>query len=350
VSSGRISGTIRNSLTFAIETDPTLAGYQRLIAGALLKPTSVKFGKDDASNYSFYLVPKDTTLIEPPVFGPLPDYDDSTETFELRNIPAGTYDLHVVFRPNTGDGFKWHAYSGRTIVNVGDLSVNVGEIQIEPNADVSGQIFLDGSPTVPRIDFGHSFPSLISAEPVPTDLLPGPRLSSNNFVEKDGTFRIPGGVPPGRYWVGFEDWRLPPGVYVDSATMDGRNELGAPVTIQAGAVNRVTFRLRGDGGSVLGIVSDRDRRVIPNATVVLLPVVQRDDASPFRSTSTNERGEFKIDGIRPDAYSLFAVSPGIPDSLLRDSAVVSSFSNQGKKLDVRRNDAIQMNLEAISRQ
>jgi hypothetical protein len=327
-----------------------LAGYQRLIARALLKPTSTTFGKDDASSYWFHLVPKDTSQIEPPVFGPIPDYDDATDSFELRRIPAGTYDLYVVFRPNTGDGFKWHTYSGRTVAKVADQSVNVGEIQIEPNADVSGQILMDDSPAVRRIDFGHSYPLLIPAESVPNDLRLGPQLAMINFVEKDGTFRIPGGVPPGRYWVGFEDWRLPPGVYVDSATMDGRNNLPEPITILAGAANRFTFRLKGDGGNVRGVVSDRDRRVVPNATVVLLPSAQRDDASPYRSTSTNEKGEFNIDGIRPDAYSLFAVYPAIPDSVLRNRAAPSSFSNQGKKLEVRRNDSLQMNLEAIPRQ
>jgi hypothetical protein len=222
---------------------------------------------------------------ETSAIGPLPDYNDAAHTFELRNIPSGAWELFVVFQPNTADGYIWQRHAGRGLVRVADHAFSDVELEVKPNADLSGQIVMEGSPSGRGLDFRNDYPSLTSVEPIPEVLDVGPTLARLRFVESDGRFRVPGGVAPGRYWLGFMPWRLPPGVYLDAATMEGENILGAPLTLAGGTTNRVVLRLRRDGGSIRGTVSDRGRRSLDNASVVVAPLDDQ-GAGPMAHTHT----------------------------------------------------------------
>jgi hypothetical protein len=349
-SPGRISGRIINSLTFALETDPVLELYQRGIReGHRIKPET--FGVEVASSYSLYLVPKDKAPGESFAIGPLPDYDDNAHTFELKNIPYGSYELYVAFRPNTRDRYKWHTYAGRTFVKVDTRDVTGVEVQIEPNADVTGQIIWNGSlfSRPPELST-KVYPSLTSADPVPEVLDLGPTLSRINIVQEDGTFRIPGGVPPGRYWLGFMDFRIPKGVYLDTVTVEGTNVFGIPFTIGAGSTNRVVLNLRSDGGNVEGTVSDRERRPVGNASVVLLPPDhRRDDPAAYRFTTANARGQFTIEGIRPDTYTILAFDELRDDTTSRNATFFAPYTAFARRLEVKKGDTARANLEAIVR-
>jgi hypothetical protein len=347
-SPGRISGRIRNPLTFDLENDPILAGYQAGIReGRRLKPET--FGVEAASSYSLYLVPKGKAPGESSAVGPLPDYDDSPHGFELKNIPYGSYELYVVFRPSTRDRFKWHPYAGRTFVKVDSGDVTGIEIQIEQNADVSLQIVWNGSLFARMPEFSRNLsPSLLSAEPVPGDLDLLPRISMINGVEEHGLFRLP--VAPGRYWIGVMDWRMPNGVYLDTVTVEGTNVFGIPFTIGAGSTNRVVLNLRSDGGNVEGTVSDRDRRPVGNASVVLLPPDhRRDDPAAYRFTTANARGQFRIEGIRPDTYTILAFNELRDDSTWRNAAFFAPYVALARRLEIKKGDTARANLEAIIR-
>jgi hypothetical protein len=349
-SPGRISGRIKNSLAFDLENDPTLAGYQAGIReGRRLKPET--FGVEVASSYSLYLVPKNKAPEESSPIGPLPDYDDDAFTFELKNIPSGSYELYVVFRPNTRDRFKWHTYAGRTFVKVDARDVTGLKVEVEPNADVTGQIVWSGSLFARAPEFSRNvYPSLTSADPVPDVLGLEPTLARLNFVQDDGTFRIPGGVPPGRYWMGFMDFRMPKGVYLDTAIVEGTNVFGLPFTIGAGSTNRVVLNLRSDGGNVEGAVSDRDHRSVGNASVVLLPPDhRRDDRAAYRFIKANARGQFTIEGIRPDTYTILAFNELRDDSTWRNAAFLAPYMPLARRLEIKKGDTVRANLEAIIR-
>src|SRR3546814_17840472 len=67
---------------------------------------------------------------------------------------------------------------------------------------------------------------------------------------------------------------------LNPATIEGASISGDPLTLVGAATNRVVITLKGDGGSVQGTVSDRNRRGIPKAGIVLLSVDDRRDDPP----------------------------------------------------------------------
>jgi hypothetical protein len=345
-SPGRISGRIKNSLPFDLENDPILAGYQAGIReGRRLKPET--FGVETASSYSLYLVPKDKSPAESSPIGPLPDHDDNAFAFELKNIPFGSYELYVVFRPNTRDRHKWHAYGGRTFVKVDSGNVTGIEIQVEQNADVTLQLVWNGSLFARVPEFSRNLaPSLISVDSIPGDLDLQSLISRISGSVENSLFRLP--VPPGRYWVGVMDFRMPKGVYLDTVTVEGTNIFGMPFTIGAGSTHRVVLNLRSDGGNVDGTVTDRERRPVGNASVVLLPPDhRRDDPAAYRLTTTNARGQFTLEGIRPDTYTILAFSELRDDSTWRNASFFAPHTAVARRLEIKKGDTARANLEAI---
>jgi hypothetical protein len=350
----RITGRIENLLKFDLDSDPTLAEYRRMLVEYSrlrngVTTNSQGFGIDAATSYSFYLAPKDQATGESSVIGPLPDYDNDAYRFELRHIPPGDYDLFVVFRPNTGNGYKWQPYVGRSVVKVTGSDIGNVAVRIERNAEMKGRIVHHD--TVPGREPNRSGgkPTLTSVEPIPDVLRIDPSLQMRNFVETDGAFQIPGGVSPGRYRVSMMRYTLPAGVYLVKASLDGADVLGVPFTIEAGSKYELVLELRGDGGQLQGTVLDKDRRRIPNAAVVLVPPDnRRDDPAAYFSTTANARGEFTIEGIRPDSYTALAFPESVELDILRDASFVVPHLSRGRRVEMEKGKKVRTDLEPVS--
>ena len=156
---------------------------------------------------------------------------------------------------------------------------------------------------------------------------------------------------PGAIGLSFQEWRLPAGVYLTTPPRWRALAFpGEPLTLVGASTNRVVMTLKGDGGSVQGTVSDRNRRGIPKAGIVLLSVDdRRDDPPSYRLTAANERGEFAIDGVRPDSYLLFAFDLPVDESALRNRAFVTPYLMLGRKLEVKKGEQVRVDLDAIVR-
>ena len=192
-------------------------------------------------------------------------------------------------------------------------------------------------------------PTLTSVEPIPDVLHIDPSLQMRSFVETDGAFQIPGGVPPGRYRVSMMRYTLPAGAYLVKASLDGGDVLGVPFTIDAGSKYELVLELSGDGGQLQGTVLDKNRRRIPNAGVVLVPPDnRRDDPTAYIATTANARGEFTIEGIRPDSYTALAFSKSVELDSLRVASFVLPHLSAGRTVEVEKRKRLRTDLEAVS--
>ena len=343
----RIIGRIVNPLKFDLDSDPTLAEYGHQRNGVRRNPEG--FGVDKATSYSFYLVSKDEAAGESSVIGPLPNYADGPYQFEIRHVPSGNYDVYVVFLPDTGDQYKWHAYVGRSVVSVKNSDAISADVHIERNADMTGQVVRHSSAPLRERNRSEK-PTLTSADPMPGGALRiDPRLQMLDFVDTNGAFRIPGGVPPGRYRVSMMRHTLPAGVYLDAARLNGANVLGVPFTIEGGSKNKLVLELRGDGGQVQGTVVDKDRRKVANAGVVLVPPDGgRDDSSAYRFAMTNAQGEFIIEGIRPGSYSALAFSRSAETVVLRNPSFIAPYLGDARRLELDKGKKARTDLQPIT--
>ena len=281
--------------------------------------------------------------------GPLSDYNDDAHAFELRNIPVGTYELYAVFRRTRSTDTSGSRMPATAFSRLRNRMSQGSRLRSSPMPTLPGRsCWIDRSPAAPWTSgmFTLNRQARILHPKCSTSLLGfRDRLRGN-----DGTFRIPGGVTPGRYWLSFEEWRLPSGVYLDSATMEGESISGASVTLVGASTNRVVMTLKGDGGSIQEQFRIEIGEGVPEARVVLLSLDdRRDDRASYRFTAANEGGEFDIDGVRPDSYLLFAFNPPVDESSLRNRAFVMPYLTRGLKLDVKKGEKIRVDLDAIVR-
>jgi hypothetical protein len=336
----RIAGRIENRLRF---DDSTFDSYRR--SGG--NPEG--FGADNTASYSFFVVPKDKPAAEATAIGPLPDYDDDPYRFELRHIPPGNYDVWAKFTPNTGDGYIWHSYIGYNTVRLVDRDVADAVIPIERNAELTGRVIRHESVPKPDRSRSEGVPDLTPVEPISDVIHLNSRLQRPSPVQADGSFRIPGGVPPGRYWASIMEHTLPSGTYLAAARLDGADVFGIPFTIAGGSKHELVFELRGDGGQLQGAVSDNNRRKFADASVVLVPPDhRRDDPSAYMTIATDARGEYTLDRIRPDTYTILAFPKRIEFDLLRSPAFVARYLTQGRNVVVEKGKKVRMDLPPVS--
>ena len=130
----------------------------------------------------------------------------------------------------------------------------------------------------------------------PTLLFAPAKLSS------EWTFS-PKGIPqvPAR----FVAEKLPEGFYVKSIRMGDMDVLGRAFTPVAGA--RIDIVLSNAGGSIRGVVEDKEHRPVRGCDVIVAPDPARpDQAHLYRVATSDDKGEFSVSGIAPGNYRVYA--------------------------------------------
>jgi len=96
------------------------------------------------------------------------------------------------------------------------------------------------------------------------------------------------------------------------------------------------------------MVIDRDRRKVPNVSVVLVPPDhRREDPTAYLSTTTDARGEFAIERIRPGGYTVLAFTKRVEFEELRNPAFIGRYVSSGRRLIVEKGKKVHADLEPI---
>ncbi len=113
--------------------------------------------------------------------------------------------------------------------------------------------------------------------------------------------------------------------------------LSAGLHIDSRTTEKVQIVLSSNAGALEGLVRDNLRNVVPRARVVLIPdAAHRQRADLYQSTSTDESGRFRLQGIPPGDYLLFAWED-IENDLWQDSEFIKRNEPSGKPVRIIEN-------------
>jgi hypothetical protein len=155
-------------------------------------------------------------------------------------------------------------------------------------------------------------------------------------VDQDGTFEIPE-VGPGFFDVFVEP--LTDGLYVASIRQGIQDLLQRPTELTKNARNNfgdLNIQLSGRSAIAEGVALDRAGRPVPGTQVVLVPTVLRNREDRYYSVYTDPGGNFRITGIAPGTYIVFAfedLDQGAYFAMTYDDGIGNRWLPRGNKMD-----------------
>jgi hypothetical protein len=171
--------------------------------------------------------------------------------------------------------------------------------------------------------------------------LPSPGPSFNPPASEDGSFTLEG-VAPGDFRVQIRG--LGPDGYVKSIRMGNDDVMEGGLHIRSAPENPLEVVIGANAGRIQGSVVNARQEPLPNRTVVLVPDLRlRQQAEFFKTATSDGSGRFRIQGIAPGNYKLFAWEQ-IENGAWQDPEFLRNFEDRGKSIDVREgsNENIQL--------
>ncbi len=237
-------------------------------------------------------------------------------TFELRDLPPGSYFLIAQWQEEGGEGrvVKQPVDLGNS--NVDDLSV-----PLSAGMELKGQVRVDGTGDV---NFGNVSVSLDPQDPMPIG-------RAGARVKDDGSFAFDS-VNADNYRVTVRG--LPQNFYVKSVRMGDVDGLDAGLDLTRGSTGVLDIVISPNGGQVEGTVADPKGQMSPGATVVLVPdAPRREQSALFKTANTDTSGHFNIQGITPGDYKLFAWED-VESGAYQDPEFLKPFESAGESVTV----------------
>ena len=247
---------------------------------------------------------------------------DKNGLFDLSGALPGSYFLF-----STGS----HGY-GMVPIEVGDKDLENIAIVTSQGFNISGRFVIDGR-------------SRSGADPKVTDLrvasltrdpqiigMPNAGPSFNPPSEPDGSFRLQG--------VGIGDFRVtirgvPEDGYVKSMRMGNVDVLDRGLHIDSAPESLLDIVIGANGGRIDGSVVNTRQEPLPNRTVVLVPDVRlRHRIDLYKSISTDGSGRFRMPGLTPGDYKLFAWED-VETGAWHDPDFMRLHENSGKPVQIR---------------
>jgi len=270
----------------------------------------------------------------------VPDrYDMRTGTFELQDVPPGSYWLEAQALPES---------QSITQFSIADLFTNFAQVPIElSNSDVenvtlaftagfsiSGRIAVEGtSASSPNLEKITVFLNPDESSPVPS--LP-------QQVKPDGSFVLEK-VQPGNYRLNMEG--TPPNSYVKSIVFAGRDVLNG-ISLSGPVSDPLEVLLSTAAGQIDGTVVDKDGKPTQAVSAVLIPNRLRDRRDLYRMATTDENGRFKIPAVVPGDYKLFAWED-LESFAYRDADFLRKYEEHGVLISVAENGRITVDAKMI---
>jgi uncharacterized protein (DUF2141 family) len=272
-----------NDARFTVPTEGTYAITGKVLSGAgsaTLKDAEVSCERTDAAGYTFSEATGQTVQLE------------SDHSFKLSPLAPGDYTLRV---KTANEGVE---------KELGFASVRVVDSNVHANIEVGGAAEVRGS-----------------VEAAPGLSLAGKRITLETFgsgfyllyqapgIDPGGRFVITN-IPPGEFIFTVSDAQGEESAYVRKAICNSRDYASRELTLAVGTALNCDVTLASDTGTVHGKVTD-DENPAPGLVIVLVPESKELRRIPRYSLTANTdvSGLYKIAGVIPGDYLLFAVPP-----------------------------------------
>ncbi len=276
-----------NDIRFTVPTERNYAITGKVISADVrpaLKDAEVSRERVDAAGYTFGPVGDNVRL-------------ESDHSFKCSSLAPGDYRLKV----KTTDAGVEHEL-GFASVRVVDSNVNA-DIEVGRAAEVRGSVEMPAafSPAGMRITletFWSGFHLLYQA--------PG--------IDAGGRYAITN-IPPGEFTFTASDAQGEESVYVKKAICGGRDYASRELTLAVESVLECDVTLASDTGTIQGKVADGEKPA-RGRVVALIPESKELRRIPRYTLTarTDVAGQYKIAGVIPEEYLLFAVPPSADDA------------------------------------
>jgi hypothetical protein len=165
-------------------------------------------------------------------------------------------------------------------------------------------------------------------------------------LRRDGTFLLPN-VLPDRYTVKL--FGVPETYYISDVEVGDRTMDGRIIDFSRG-VMPLRITLSAAGGTVTGSVVGPQQQSVSGAKVVLIPDVEhRSSYDLYKVVTTAKDGSFKMVGIAPGEYSLFAW-PRVEGDAYYDPDFLAAFEELGTRVVIRENSSDTIDLALLAAQ
>ena len=266
--------------------------------------------------------------------------DNQTGKFTFADVAPGEYRLVAAISNPSPSRFL----TASQIVNVQANARNEVEVALTPLPSVSGTV-VEAPPPEPAQTSGgvgiagtQAPVSHVFFEP-----LEQPRMMPQTMapIEKDGTFRLPAGLPPGH-------WRLHVNGragYVKSMRVDDTDVIPGDFVLGAG----VSHTMRIEMGSNWGEVDVMVESVGDNKSGDLFAtVIPNNDESLMRSAPVQQDGSARLQNVAPGHYRLFVLPQRSSWSFAQDPRLADHFSSRGQSVDVTEGGKVQVSVSPIT--
>ena len=272
-----------NDLRFTVPTERNYAIAGKVLVGVgrpTLRDAEVSCQSADAGGYTFSEGAGQTVQME------------SDHSFKFSSLAPGDYTLSV------------KAVDAGVVNELGFASVRLVDSNLLANIEVGRAAEVHGSVEAPH---GLS--------------LAGKRITLETFwsgfyllhqapgVDPSGRFVITN-IPPGEFIFTVSEGQGEESAYVKKAICNGRDYASRNFTLAVGTALDCDVTLASDTGTIHGKVRDGENPA-PGLVVVLVPESRQLRRIPRNTltTGTDVAGQYKIAGVIPGEYLLFAVPP-----------------------------------------
>jgi Carboxypeptidase regulatory-like domain len=247
--------------------------------------------------------------------------------FELANVAAGSYILTAGFFEE-GKVHQAHAE-----VDVGNADVEGVQVTIKPGVAVSGHLYWDGTPSI------QGDGVFVTASGGDGYVGPG----AFGRVQPDGSFTLKELADGSRRVLvsGPSDE-----CYLKAVTYGGVDSLEDGFVARPGAAS-LDVTLSSRGAHVQGAVADADGLPSVGVWVALVPDAKYHNRPQlYKSTQTDQHGQFLLRGIAPGDYTLFSWDE-VENGAWEDPDFLKPYAEKGEKVTVAEGESKSVNLTSI---
>jgi protocatechuate 3,4-dioxygenase beta subunit len=245
-------------------------------------------------------------------------YNPADGTFEISDIPAGSYYVSVSSPDNS-------ARSASIPVTISNSDVEGLVLSIAPLVSIEGRLSVEGQVSGLNALMIMLRPWADGAPVQAPSSSPPPQTPN-----ADGIFAFRGTIP-GEYRLAF--YGLPADLHVKEIRYNNRNVVDEAMQISASDGGTLNIILSAKSGQVTGTVVDEKLQPVQAIQAVLVPDRHRERTDLFKTVLTDQAGRFNFRGISPGDYKIFAWEALEPNAYF-DPAVLERFEQRGKALHV----------------
>jgi hypothetical protein len=249
-------------------------------------------------------------------------------SFDISGVAPGSYFLVASARGRIGI----------VPLQVGDANVDNVVVATTIGFQVPGRIVVEGQP---RNGGAANVSNLrIFLQRVPDILgMPGSGPEFSPPPAADGSFILQG-VPVGDFRVTFgppaaaQFFSLPEDMYVKSMRFGNADVLEGGLHVTGSSRDQLEIVIGANAGRINGTVTSARGASLAGITVVAVPEAgERSRGDRFKQVASDESGRFRIQGLAPGSYTLFAFED-IEEGAWHDPEVLRSFGSRGTSVRV----------------